>query len=208
MRMDKTKTDEIEEIARNIMDDGQLGEFFRGEMGAPGCDDDSEWLQIAQSLKSWLDDGIERVRDKTRKYYVARPVRGVTVNGKEYATDEWGNKLLKTQDEWLEELCLGIDEFNERLYEFIPEDNPAVLLTKVYDAMNIKGPKYGDGFFGPKWDKDSLGKTIAEGNIVASAFSKHINDCVRGKSPVHDAISKLDKALDAANEAKLSLYEE
>jgi len=49
-------------IAKSLLDDGAIGDYFRGEIGQPGCDNDDEWVAIAEELIRQIRQGISVVR--------------------------------------------------------------------------------------------------------------------------------------------------
>ena len=52
---------QIQGINETIIDDGELGDFFRGEIGNYGCDNDADWIAISKSLINSIQTGIDSV---------------------------------------------------------------------------------------------------------------------------------------------------
>jgi len=50
--------------AQTLLNEGDLGDFFRGELGAPACDNRPSWVTITRALIVLLEDGIDRVKDQ------------------------------------------------------------------------------------------------------------------------------------------------
>jgi hypothetical protein len=50
-------------IAKKLLDSGDIGEWFRGELGAEASDDE-KWVEIAKELVKMLNDGIHNVQNK------------------------------------------------------------------------------------------------------------------------------------------------
>jgi hypothetical protein len=40
-----------------------VGDFIRGELGQPGCDDDTHFIQVAERIKALMNEAIRDVKD-------------------------------------------------------------------------------------------------------------------------------------------------
>jgi hypothetical protein len=52
--MSNLSKEKISSIAYDMLQDGDLGDFIRGELGVVGCDDEEEWLLVSESIISYM----------------------------------------------------------------------------------------------------------------------------------------------------------
>lgn len=105
-----------EQTALDILEDGKLGEWFRGELGAPDCDNQGEWIKTAEALSELLNEGITRVRRGMISEGLAQ--KALLVKARKFYADE---KKLHGKD-FSREDCL--------------EDIHRAWGKSVYDYMN------------------------------------------------------------------------